>query len=72
MNLQLESICRRRTTQELQILMMDEHPENDQGQQPRGRRRGCMVEVYRGKTEEESEEAKDRGAADEIRATIKY
>ncbi len=51
---------------------MDEHPENDQGQQPRGRRRGCMVEVYRGKTENEAEEAKDRGASDEIRATIKY
>ncbi len=38
MNLQLESIYRQRTTQELQILTMDEHPENDQGQQPRGRR----------------------------------
>ncbi len=40
---------------------MDEHPENDQGQQPRGRRGVYMVEVYRGKTEEEKEEAKDRG-----------
>ncbi len=38
MNLQLESIYRQRTTQELQILMMDEHPENHQCQQPRGRR----------------------------------
>ncbi len=31
MNLQLESIYRQRTTQKLQILTMDEHPENDQG-----------------------------------------
>ncbi len=38
MTLQLESIYRQRTTQKLQILKMDEHPENDQGQQPRGRR----------------------------------
>ncbi len=38
MNLQLESIYRQRTTQELQILTMDEHPGNDQGQQTRGRR----------------------------------
>ncbi len=38
MNLQLESIYRQRTTQELQILTMDEHPENNQGQQTSGRR----------------------------------
>ncbi len=38
MTLQLESIYRQRTTQKLQILTMDEHPENDQGQQLRGRR----------------------------------
>ncbi len=29
-----------------------------------------MVDGYRGKTEEEAEEAKDRGASDEIRANI--
>ncbi len=38
MNLQMESIYRQRTTQKLQILKMDEHPGNDQGQQTRGRR----------------------------------
>ncbi len=38
---------------------MDEHPENDQGQQPRGRR---GVRMHGGKTEEEEEEAKDRSA----------
>ncbi len=38
MTLQLESIYRQRTTQKLQILTMNEHPENHQGQQPRGRR----------------------------------
>ncbi len=38
MTLQLESIYRQRTTQKLQILTMDEHPENDHGQQPRGSR----------------------------------
>ncbi len=38
MNLQLESIYRQRTTQKLQILTVDEHPEKDQGQQTRGRR----------------------------------
>ncbi len=32
MNLQLEIIYRQRTTQELHILTMDEHPGNDQGQ----------------------------------------
>ncbi len=42
---------------------MDEHPGNDQGQQPRVRREyGCLVEGYRGKIEDEVEEAKDRGA----------
>ncbi len=41
---------------------MDEHPENDQGQQLRGRRGVRCMEVYRGKTEEEEEEAKDRSA----------
>ncbi len=38
MNLQLESIYRQRTTQKLQILTVDEHPEKYQGQQMRGRR----------------------------------
>ncbi len=38
MTLQLESIYRQKTTKKLQILTMYEHPENDQGQQLRGRR----------------------------------
>ncbi len=42
MNLQLESTYRQRTTQELRIQMMDEHPEHHQGQQTRGRRGGRM------------------------------
>ncbi len=42
MNLPSESIYRHRTTQGFQILTMDEHPENDEGQQPRGRRRVRM------------------------------
>ncbi len=57
MNLQLESIYRQETTKELYILTMDEHPENDQGQQPR-RRRGVRMhgERFQRQTEEEAKD----------------
>ncbi len=71
MNLQLESIYRQRTTQELHILTVDEHPENDQGQQPRGRRGvrmcGRVQRHNRGRGRRGQEQ---RCISDEIRATI--
>ncbi len=61
---------RQRTTQELQILTMDEHPGNDQDQQPRGRRGvrmhdGRVHNRGRGRRGQEQ-----RRISDEIRATI--
>ncbi len=42
---------------------MDVHPETIRvNRREEEEEWGCMVEVYRGKTEEETEEAKDRGA----------
>ncbi len=72
MNLQLESIYRQRTTQELQILTMIEHPENDQGQQTRGRR---GVRMHGGSVQRQNRGRGRRGQgqrciSDEIRATI--
>ncbi len=72
MNLQLESIYRQRTTQELQILTMDEHPGNDQGQQTRGRR---GVRMHGGRVQRQNSGRGRRGQgqrriSDEIRATI--
>ncbi len=71
MNLQLESIYRQRTTQELQILTMDEHPGNDQGQQPRGRRgvrmHGSVQRQNRGRGRRGQGQ---RRISDEIRATV--
>ncbi len=60
MNLQLEAYIDRGQHKSKTILTMDEHPENDQGQQTRGRRGERMHGS--GKTEEEAEETKDRGA----------
>ncbi len=72
MNLQLESIYRQRTTQELQILTVDARPENDQGQQPRGRR---GVRMHGGMVHRQNRGRGRRGQgqrriSDEIRATI--
>ncbi len=72
MNLQLESMYRQRTTQELQILTVDEHPENDQGQQLRGRR---GVRMHGGSVQRQNRGRSRRGQghkciSDEIRATI--
>ncbi len=72
MNLQLESIYRQRTTQKLQILTMDEHPENDQGQQTRGRR---GVRIHGGRVQRQNRGRGRRGQGQrhisgEIRATI--
>ncbi len=69
MNLQLE---RQRTTQELPILRVDEHPENYQGQQPWGRR---GVRIHGGRVQRQNRGRNRRGQeqrciSDEIRATI--
>jgi len=72
MNLQLESIYRQRTIQELQILTMDEHPENDQCQQTRGRR-GVRMHGGRVKRQNRGRGRKGQGQrciSDEIRATV--
>ncbi len=58
--------------QELQILMMDEHPGNDQGQQQRGRR---GVRMHGGRVQRQNRGRGRRGQgqrriSDEIRATI--
>ncbi len=71
MNLQFE-IYRQRKTQELQIMTMDEHPENDQGQQTRGRR---GVRIHGGRVQSQNRGISRRGQgqrriSDEIRATI--
>ncbi len=57
-------LYRQRTTQELQILTMDEHSGNDQGQQPRGRR-GVRMHGGRGRRGQGQ-----RCISDEIRATV--
>ncbi len=68
----LSKAYRQRTTQELQILTMYEHPENDQGQQTRGRR-GVRI---RGGRVQRQNRGRSRGGqgqrriSDEIRATI--
>ncbi len=71
MNLQLESIYRQRTTQKLQILTIYEHPENDQGQQTRGRRgvrmHGSVQRQNRGRGRRGHVH---RCLSDEIRAAI--
>ncbi len=72
MNLQLESIYRQRTTEELHILTVDEHPENHQGQQTRGRR---GVRMHGGSVQRQNRGRGRRGQgqrriSDEIRATI--
>ncbi len=71
MNPQLESIYRQRTTQELHILTMDEHPGNHQGQQLRGRR---GVRMHGGRVQRQNRGRGRRGQgqrriSDEIRAT---
>ncbi len=58
--------------QEIQILMMDEHPGNDQGQQTRGRR-GVMMHGGRVQRQNRGRGRRGQGQrriSDEIRATI--
>ncbi len=72
MILQLESIYIQRITQEIQIVTMDEHPGNNQGQQLRGRR---GVRMYGGRVQRQNRGRGRRGQgqrriSDKIRATI--